>query len=558
MATLSEVKAWDVNLDSGTGKAVFPPLDQKVYSLDQYVKHFEAAADEIQKSLATPPSMMTYARMSYMPDAAEYGILQWPGINPDALRRIVRENIAPQMIIGMRIDDMMRYSQPSNHLWRPGWRLELMEGGKHPTSVEKKDMMDAARFLQNCNIETGYSDARKRDAAQLTDFQHYLALTTRDTLTFDGIAVWTEIDDSGKIKAFKPLPAGQIRLAGPGGYKQNKDDFAVAVDEGGNIKATFNRKQLVWYVRNPRTDPEVGGYGYPEPEMAIRLIQGFQNAVDLNVDTFNRSGIPNGMLVLKGGGWTQRQLDVLSRIWTNLKKGITKVWALPVVAAPTEGDVSVVNLQDLKGTDVRYQDHMNMMAGASCTIYRFPVRRLGYRISGRGPDTQPNQESGIAMVDEDDPGMAPLLIHHENVINQYFIWSRWPHLRFVFTGKNPKEDHREYEAKKNAQTWGEARAEAGTKSLEDFVKDTIPAGEDRDDMLILARIMTMCPVDPNLAGSFQSVLGAFSKAKFTPDDAGGDPVKTENRMTSKKDPAMSAQHGHQSGVRRDSKTEKSS
>lgn len=556
MATLEDVKPFDVNLDA-TGKALLPGAPSgEVATIDQYVASFTAKADELFKAISAPPSMTSFARISYMPDATNAGVLPWPGIAPESIGKIVRENIAPQLVIGMRIDDVLRYSTLSTHLWRPGWQIELFESHQHPTDSDKKDMREAEKFLQNSNIETKYSGARDRDGKQLTDFQNFLSELVRDSLSYDAVALWTEMAADGKVKSYALLPAAQIRLCGPQGYQGDKTKFAVAVDEGGTIINAFTRDQLVYYVRNPRTDPMVGGYGYPEIEMAVRLIQGFQNAVDLNVDTFNRSGIPNGILLLKGGGWTQRQLDVLTRIWTNLKKGITKVWSLPVVATPTEGDISVVNLQDLKGTDVRYQDHMNMMAGAFCTIYRFPVRRLGYRISGRGPDTQPVQDGSTQMVDEDDPGLAPLLIHIQNIVNQYLIWSRWPNLRFVFNGKNPKEDAREYEAKKNAMTWGEARAAADMKSLEQMVEamPDLPA-EQKEKLKRIANIMTLCPIDPNISGSFQSLIGAYSQAEFAPDDPQGEGAKPGNRMESKVDPAKSEEHGATSGVRRSSRAE---
>jgi hypothetical protein len=527
--------------------------DQYVLQLEHLDKREESTIEKclkaLNKAIALPPTLYSYTRMSSMPDPQNKGVLQWPGIPPEAIRKILAENVAPQLIIGMRVDDVTRYSRASSHPWRPGWRIELMEAKKHPSRAELIDMREAEQFLCCSNVETGYSQAIMRDRHGLTDFQRFLGGMTRETLSFDGIAIWTQRDLRNRIKGYSLLPAGQIRLVDRRiGYEGNKDIFAVGVDETGNVQITFEREQLVWYTRNIRTDPIVGPYGYPEPEMAMKFIQGFQNSLDLNLDTFNRSGVPNGILVLKGGGWNQKQVDVLSRIWLNLKRGVTKSWALPVIAPPKDGELTILDMQELKDKDVRYEDLMNMVAAGVCIIYRFPPRRLGYRVSGKGPDNQPIDDQRKDMVDEDDPGLAPLLTHFENVINEYLIWTRWPHLRFAFSGKNPKEDAREYEARRNAMTYKESRAEADMPDLATQVKDP--------DLKLLAEVMEMAPLDPNLAGVFQTVAGAFLKAKLEPkDDGAGEDAAPGNRMAGKKDPAKSEAHGHTSGVRRDSRAE---
>lgn len=546
----TEVKNFDPN-DGATNGALIPLAPGVTPAMEHYVQYFESAVVKmnttdiaVAKSIGEPPKTFTFARMTTVPDPSDGRILPWPGIAPEAISKVVRENIAPQMIIGQRVDDVLRYSTMATQPWRPGWKFESMMPSEKVSDTDKKAMRDAETFLNNSNSDTTPGQARERDEHQLTDFQNFLASITRDTLTYDGIAIWTDADEEGKVRAYKPMPAGHIRLCGPAGYKADSEAFAVMVDEAGSVIRTFTRNELVWYVRNPRTEPYAYGYGYSEVEIGIRLIQGFQNALDLNVDTFNRNGIPNGILLLKGGGWVQRQVDVLARIWGNLKKGVTKAWSLPVIATPKEGDVTILNLNDLKGTDVRYQDHMNMMAAAFCAIYRFPIRRLGYRISGKGPDAEQAPDSSTAAIDDDDPGRKPLLVHIENVINQYLIWPRWPGIRFVITGKDPKEDARQYEALQNARTWGESRVEAGLPELDTLTSDA--------DIKKIAEIMAMCPLDPNKAGVFQTVVGAFFKAQ---QEDQRDADTPGSRTTSKKDPAKSEQHGHTAGVRRDSRAE---
>jgi hypothetical protein len=239
--------------------------------------------------------------------------------------------------------------------------------------------------------------------------------------------------------------------------------------------------------------------------------------------------------------WTQRQLDVLSRIWSNLRKGVTKAWALPVIPIPKDGDIELLNLAGMADRDAYYPDFINMLAGLYCAITGFPVDRLGYRASGKGPENTPkdNQTAGT-LVDQADPGLPPLLEFLEGHITDYLVRPNWSRLQMRFQGKNPKEDARAYEMRTLSCTWDEKRAMCDMSPVSEAVK----GAENKD----LAKIMGQAPVDPNLAGVFQAVVSTMLGAKNDEKAAG-------NEMTSKKDPGTALAHGHEAGVRRDSKGE---
>lgn len=557
-------KETNIRLPSAPGN--FPASDAATYAAafeniidspanDSFLaaaKSLGIEASQISKAGPPPPSAFTYGRLSYMPDSAvNGGVLQWPGIVPDALSKIVRENIAPQLIIGMRCDDVLRYSNWSNQIWMPGWRIEPKDSNEEITSSVKKDIAEAVRFLHNGNMETGYTEARTRDKNYLTSFQRFLSAGTRDSLTFDGIALWTDMSRDDKVKSFTLLPAGNIRLTVKEGYNGNPDNFAVAVDDGGRIIQAFTRDELTFYVRNPRNNPDIAGYGLSEIELAMRVIAGVQNNVDLNLAIFDKNATPNGILTISGGSVTQRQLDLLNRLFTNMKKGISKSWALPVIGLQGDAKLELLDMSRMTGKEVMFKELLNMLIGMLCTVYRFPVRRLGYRISGGHHDAEPPAETSTVVADEDDPGLAPLLGHWESLINEYLIWSRWPHLRFIFTGKRPAENAREYEARSLARTWGEKRQEASLDSLDKVA----PAG-----LSWFGELMAMCPSDPNLSSVFSTLAAIIVKDKLGVEDGkgGADGKPQQSEMSSKKDPAVSAQHGHAAGVRRDSAAERSS
>ena len=367
----------------------------------------------------------------------------------------------------------------------------------------------------------------------------------RDSLTYDGMAIWTERDLQDRVKAFKAYSAFNIRLCGPLGYRDDKNIYAVAVDEAGQVLHTFTREELTWYVRNPRADSDIFGYGYPEIEQAIRLIQSIQNCVELNADIFNRNSIPNGFLTVKGM-WNQRQLDVLSRIWQNLKRGISKSWALPVIPIPKDGEIEVMDLSRLKESEAYYAEWLNMSAGLFCSIYKFPVKRLGYHISGKTRDNEPPVPTTVQpAIDDFDPYLVVLLNQIADALNEYMIWDRWPHLEFSWTGASPKEDAREYEARTLAATVDERRAMHDQVPMEQLAK----GAEEKQ----LARLLGLAPVDPALTGVYQTAMQVVLASKGEGEEQGNKGAA----FTSKKDPARAENHGHTSGVRRNSAAEKS-
>jgi hypothetical protein len=525
----------------GIGKAIFPSAGIGTHDVDSYVQFFKSQGDVLIKGdgVNIPPSSQSFVTMSMMPDMSNSNILQWVGIPPESLAKIASENIAPQMIIGMRIADILSYANLSNHPWKKGWRITHREADKNPTKEIRKDVILAENFILNCNTQlTG----TERDARGYTSFRQFLAALTRDTLIMDGMAVWTDRGDDGKVQAFKTLYSGNIRLAMPGGYMNDPRIFAVAVDQTGTIITTFTRDELVWYVRNPRSQPDVYGYGLSELQIGVRLIQGFQNAFDMNADTFQRNHVPNGIMLLKGVGWVQRQLDILTRVWNNMLSGITKRWSVPALVVPKDGDISILDLSDIRGKEAYYQDFMNLSIGAFCTVFRFPPHRLGYKASGKGPDSEMPNQTAMERIDEEDIGKEELLDHIELMINEYLLHSRFPHLRFEFTGKNQKSDAREYEERSLAMTMKERRANVGLGSLEDAAK------ESKDEAIIaVGKAMDMAPIDPGVAGIFQALISSQGLT--------GKGVGPEGRIDPKIDPAASEEHGGISGVRRDSAAE---
>ena len=502
----------------------------------------KALLERLEKAI--PPNFQTYATLSYQPEQYYSGTLVWPGIPPNSLTKIVQDNLAPQMVIGVRVDDIMAYSQISDQPWKPGWRISPRYADAEYSDSLSSRMRDAEFLLKNGTVRALTSSQRRMN--RLMNFENFLSAIVRDSLTYDAISIWTSRKKDGGVVDFSPIPSANIRLVSPDtGYLGDKSIFAVGVDELGNVVYTFTPDQMYWYVRNPRLNVEVHGYGYSEIEIAIKLIQGFTNVLGMNLDRFNTSSIPNGILMIKGA-YNQRVLDVLQRQLLNFKKGPSRTWTIPVLATSEDADIKMLDLSDFSGMETLYPDFINMLMGALSTVYRMPPSRLGYRPSGKYEEVkQPKQDDRTPLGNEVDQGRVSLLMAIEHVINDAIIWPTFPELSFSFLGKNPKEEARQYEERVNTMTYGERRKVVGLPPL----KTLIPGdAKEKEVMEEVVTLMELSPGDPSQTGVYQSILSGQGLAG-NKGLSGGGGKEPGAAFPKRSDPASSEDHGHVSGVR---------
>lgn len=552
-----DIRWYDPNPDNNTRGAALPELEG-VLSKEQYSAVFSKGFGGKEESLAVqfarelskadPPVLTDYSNSINLPTQVSQGVVQWPGFQPSMLQRLARNHLAVHAIIQQRIADIGRYSELSNHPWVPGWRVEMSNGFNNASKSDLVSMREAERFLLNGYLDSSL-DARKRDSLRLNSFRHFLESTLRDSLTYAMETIWTDMDDSGKVLKFKAMPSNLVRLCTDKGYCDDPELFAVMIDENGAVKQAFNRNQLTVLIRNPRLEPDIGGYGFPEIEMAATVVKAITNAFELNATTFTKDAVPQGILRLKGGSnvWPRDILANMQSFWKNLLMGITKKNHCPAVVIPKEGDVDLLDLSNIVGNDIRYESFINLSLGFYCAILGFPIDRIGYYASGKSQDNKKQDaQTDSTIIDNHDPFLEPMLLRIANNITEYLIRPNWPHLQFRFQGSNPREDLRAYEARMLSGTLDEKRALCDMPKLEDIVE-----GAEQKE---LAKLMGMCPVDPSLAGVYQAVLQIKSTEKTASEKP---PEVGEARMTSKNDPVKSAAHGHASGVRRDSASERS-
>jgi hypothetical protein len=428
-----------------------------------------------------------------------------PGLGPDAILRWAIGSIGAMTVIRVRIDDVLRHANYSDQSWKPGWRITMRDSQKYPTKDDKEAIKQAIDFLENGGL---YKSVIERDENQSMDFPRFLAAIVQDSLIYDNIAILTKVKD-GKVTAFTPFNAASILIAKPEGYEFDKSKFAVEIDPSGQVLQSFTRDQLIWYVRNPGNYQTTRYYGQSEVELGIKILQSFQNAFDMNANTFANNSMPNGMMVITGVvGISRDTLNFLKRVWNNAVRGVSKRWGVPVMALDSEkAKVDLIKFNDIKGLDHVYEHHMNMTFALICALYRMPVARLGMKISGQGPNAKDPMNKDRE--EQEDIGRIVLLQHLENLIDNYLIKRNWPNLKFSWTAMSSVEGDREYQERNLAQTYREQRIALDMKPVSEFLPPDAP-----EELKTLAQLLDMTPNDPGKGGIAQSLFSAYLTGKM--------------------------------------------
>ncbi len=126
-------------------------------------------------------------------------------------------------------------------------------------------------------------------------------------------------------------------------YKQVFEGM-IARRRHDNSQVEFSRRDLMFGIRNPRTDWILGGYGISEVEDLINIITSYLFSYQYNSSFFTQGTVAKGFLHFKGEKMTQQALDSFRSMWRAMLTGVencisgdTEIWT-------KNGAVSAANI----------------------------------------------------------------------------------------------------------------------------------------------------------------------------------------------------------------------
>lgn len=270
------------------------------------------------------------------------------GINPDFkvkpairnsqdLHKVLKKfgnNIILNAIIGTRSNQVSLYCKPARYSETGvGYEITMKDNDREPGKQEKNTIKNIESFLENTG---GYKDPTR------DNFTLFCKKIVRDTYIYDQVNFEKIFDKNGNFAKFEMVDPSTIFLA--------TDDEGRVIEHGeryvqvfnNQVVARFNEEEMAFAVRNPRTDVEVGSYGYSELEIALKQFIAHENTETFNDRFFSHGGTTRGLLLLKAGQQQSTQaLDIFRREWKNSLSGINGSWQIPVVTAE---DAKFINM----------------------------------------------------------------------------------------------------------------------------------------------------------------------------------------------------------------------
>ncbi len=378
----------------------------------------------------------------------------------DTIKRTVQQLSILSAIINLRCSQVAAFAQPYRSTRSLGYVIKHKDPDHPTTRAEVAFIKELEDFIQNC----GRSEPNPYSNGKRDDLEDFLKKIVRDSLQFDAAVAEVVPDRMGIPYEFMAVDASTIRIASDDRFTslnsnmtsrsgfnptnakqfntQGTNEFGGSNFSGGRptayvqvingqIENSYNSDELIYGVRNPRTDIYTQGYGYAEVEQLITIITGTLYAEEYNRSIFKNGSTPNGILNLKGDNWSEEQLEAFQRQWQSQVAGIENAHKVPVLNS--EGlewvDLTKTNQEMEFGKWIEYNIKI------ICGVFQCDPAEINFDLGG-GVSQTPMFESSSEwkLKASKDRGLKPLLKFIAKLINKHIIDKIDDHFTFEFVG----------------------------------------------------------------------------------------------------------------------------
>lgn len=385
------------------------------------------------------------------------------------LREIVHQVDLIKAIILTRQRQIEAFCRPENEQTRYGFRFVKKDGTKLEED-EQKQVRRLQSWLLNCGDE---EDPVRRRLLKRETMRGFVKKFVWDTLSGDACPVELERANKGALKGMYNVPFDTIRLCTEEGYQGDDEICAVQVIDDMPY-VTYSHGDLVYEIRNPRTDLAVNGYGYAEPEMVVRILTAYLNSFHYNASGLDRNSIPRGILQIYGD-YQPSQLRAFQSRFSAMMNGVTNRWRLPVLAARNkEAGVNYVPM-DTNYNEMYFARWTTFLVSVTCATYSIDPTEIHFEsFNARAQSSMSGDDTEERLAHSLDKGLLPLLTFIEDFYNGWIIPNVDDRFRLQFAGLRPDDEQAKNDRIKLSSTVDELRAMDGKQPLEDEMLGQAP------------------------------------------------------------------------------------
>ena len=378
----------------------------------------------------------------------------------DQLREMVTQTPILNAVVMTRIRQVSRFCGMSED-GGIGFEIRHVDKKHQLTGVEEESCKLLGKFFSNCGWEW---NPRKRKGMRRDNFVTFMAKLVRDSLTMDAAPIETEMrrDKDMGIDGLYAVDGATIRLCTEEGYEDDDEIYALQVVQG-NVATAYTRDQLIYEVRNPRSDVTMAGYGLGETELLIRTVTGFLNAMTLNTSYFDSNALPKGVLQIVGD-YAQEDITGFKRIWNSWVKGVNNAWSLPVLVAKDSDSKAEFTPINSEVNEMLFARWMTFLTSIICAIYGMSPDEINFDSFSAGTSSLSGSDTEEKLAESKDKGLRPLLSYFENTLSDYVVSSFGDKYCFRWVGLDDEDADKAWEAAKLVSTVDEIRAQQGMKA----------------------------------------------------------------------------------------------
>lgn len=422
-----------------------------------------------------------------------------PGaFNYDMMRIMVDQTPILSSVILTRQRQVRRFCRTQESGKGPGFAIRSKDSAEKLGKSEIESIKLLEGFFTNCGWE---SSPRQRMRLKRDNFSQFMSKLTRDSLILDSAPIETEWKRNRALglDGFYAVDGSTVRLCTERGYQGEDEIYALQVVQG-NIRAAYTYDDLIYLPRNPRSDVTVGGYGFSETELLVKVVTGLLNAMTYNLKYFDSNAIPKGLLHLSGD-YAAEDLSAFKRYWNAMVKGINNAWSLPVmVSKNNESKASFENF-GVDVNEIMFSKWMTFLTSIICAIYGMAPDEINFESFTAGTSSLSGSDTEEKLINSKDKGLRPLLAYFEDIFSDYIVAEFSDKYVFRWTGLDELNQTQSWTEEQALRTVNEARKARGWEETKGDWGDA--------------------PLNPALQGPYQASLQSNQEDYGNPDAGGG-------------------------------------
>jgi hypothetical protein len=330
-------------------------------------------------------------------------------------------------IIQTRVNQMASFCRSQTRRdQETGFIVRMRDLRDKPSPADRK----RAREIEQLLLTTGVTD----DVRSRSSFEQIIRKMTRDSLTYDQVNLEVVPDAKGRPACWYVADPVTIRLADSS--RITEDDSLTrphTVQIYDNVVINeYTRKEMVFGVRNPRSDIRNHGYGTSELEMLITTVTQLLWGLQYNANFFSQGSVAKGLLNMKGA-IPEKQLRAFRRQWYQMISGVENAFRTPIVNAE---DIQWVPMQE-SNRDMEFSAWIDFLIKVACSIYMIDPVEVNFNYGSGGGKQMFEGAHKTKIVESKARGLLPMLRFFEDIFNQHIIWQIDPNFALEFTGLDP-------------------------------------------------------------------------------------------------------------------------